>query len=163
MISYGSRNHNAAMPMEKCSHQLGEGQPRNTGMSVVVHPSRLVYGRNTSRSQKCQAAIDTFHQLGKGHQCDAEMPKRFHPSRLVSRRPINRYRNVTPTPPPEGRVIRLTQQCLSHHTLPHQFMGAISRTQKCYVANAPTSYGRNTSRSQQCQTKPFLPPVLGHP
>ena len=103
MISYGSQRRSAEMPCDNRSHQLGEGQSINTEMSGVVYPSRLVYGRNTSRSQQRQTAIDTFHQLGKGqgeytgmsvvvhpsrqlgegHQCGAAMPTWTYPPRPV--------------------------------------------------------------------------------
>jgi len=39
MISYGSQKINAETLCEKRSHQLGEGQSINTGMSGVVHSS----------------------------------------------------------------------------------------------------------------------------
>ena len=103
MISYGSQQDST--PMSPCdrSHQLGEGHSSRAEMPRVRRPSRLVYGRNTSRSQQRQTAIDTFHQLGKGqgeytgmsvvvhpshqlgegHQCGAEMPTWTHPPRLV--------------------------------------------------------------------------------
>ena len=83
MISYGSQRRSAEMPCDNRSHQLGEGQSINTEMSGVVYPSRLVYGRNTSRSQQRQTAIDTFHQLGKGQGEYTGMSVVVHPSRQL--------------------------------------------------------------------------------
>jgi len=83
MISYGSRALHAEMSKNSRSHQLGEGLPIDTGMSCEYRPSRLVYGRNTSRSQQCQTAIDTFHQLGKGQSINTGMSGVVHPSRSI--------------------------------------------------------------------------------
>ena len=83
MISYGSQQHHAEMPYEDCSHQLGKGQASTAAMPLVSHPSRLVYGRNTTKSQQCQTAIDTFHQLGKGQSINTEMSGVVYPSLLV--------------------------------------------------------------------------------
>ena len=79
----GSQKINAETLCEKRSHQLGEGQSITAEMLAYSHPFRLVYGRNTSRSQQCQTAIDTFHQLGEGHEDTAKISIVPHPSRPV--------------------------------------------------------------------------------
>ena len=80
---YGSQKINAETLCEKRSHQLGEGHQGLAAMANQLRPSRLVYGRNTSRSQQRQTAIDTFHQLGEGHEDTAKISIVPHPSRPV--------------------------------------------------------------------------------
>jgi hypothetical protein len=101
MISYGSHITLAEMLCGKRSHQLGEGQSINTGMSGVVHPSRSVYG--SRHDCAVMPMEDRSHQLGEGQQGFATMPKWPRPSRPVLRRPKIRHKSVTPTPPPPVR------------------------------------------------------------
>ena len=79
MISYGSQHSNAATPFQDRSHQLGEGQSINTGMSGVVHPSRPVYG---SQGSDAEMPMRDCSQ-GEGHSINTEMSYPSHPSRPV--------------------------------------------------------------------------------
>ncbi len=99
MISYGSQHSNAATPFQDRSHQLGEGQSINTGMSGVVHPSRPVLG---SQGSDAEMPMRDCSQ-GEGHSINTEMSYPSHPSRPVLRRPKIRHKSVTPTPPPPVR------------------------------------------------------------
>ena len=81
MISYGSQSHGTAMSHLVRSHQLGEGQSINTGMSGVVHPSRLVYGSQILIAETLCGKRS--HQLGKGHVTITEMSQERHPSQPV--------------------------------------------------------------------------------
>ena len=140
----------------------------------------MLYG---SQAERAVMPIGVHsHQLGKGLQCGAAMPTFHHPSRpvyrgysLVAERPISKRLAR------EGSTKACNQQCQSFTTLPTS-LWANRSTQKCYAESAHQLgkdiictlikpllflsflliYGRNTNRSQQCQVKPFLPPVLGH-
>ncbi len=79
MISYGSQQRSAEMPCDNRSHQLGEGQPRNTGMSVVVHPPLLVL---ESQGSNAEMPMRDRSQ-GKGQRRLTAMSRGLHPSRLV--------------------------------------------------------------------------------
>ena len=81
MISYGSHFDCAEMLLELRSHQLGEGQSINTGMSGVVHPFRPVYGSQHICTEMSRCARS--HQLGEGLPIDAEMSCEYRPSQPV--------------------------------------------------------------------------------
>ena len=124
---HGSHVKYAEMSIISRSYQLGEGQGEYTGMSVVVHPSRLFYG-----SQKLTAETlceKRSHQLGEGQQSFAEMPDIKHPSRPVHRgHQNNAAMSFLSRLAREGSTKACNQQCQSFTTLPDQFyLGQASR------------------------------------
>ena len=124
---HGSHVKYAEMSIISRSYQLGKGQGEYTGMSVVVHPSRLFYG-----SQKLTAETlceKRSHQLGEGQQSFAEMPDIKHPSRPVHRgHQNNAAMSFLSRLAREGSTKACNQQCQSFTTLPDQFyLGQASR------------------------------------
>ena len=137
MISFGSRVLHAEMSKNSRSHQLGEGHEDSAKMSIVLHPSRLVYGGQKSATGT--SPRHRLHQLGKGHQCGAAMPTWTHPSQLVLQRPRHSSRKVMLTSPLKGRVKNRSQQCQHGYTLPHQFTEAKNPPQDRHTDPASTS------------------------
>ena len=116
-LVYGSRFRYAAMSFGGRSHQLGEGHKSVSGMPRCARPPQLVL----ESRHDCAVMPMEDRSQEEGQRRPTAMSRGLHPPQLVSRRPINRYRNVTPTPPPEGRVKPTAQQCQAGSALPHQF------------------------------------------
>lgn len=120
---------------------------------MISHGSHVKYTE--------MSIIICSHQLGKGQSVNAAMSPVFRPSQLVSRRPINRYRNVTPTPPPEGRVNYPSQECHKENTLPHQFTRGHKQDAAMPRGKRLSREGSVIRRRNAIILTPF-PPVLGH-
>lgn len=125
---YGSQILIAETLWGKRSHQLGEGQAIGAGMPSEIRPPQLVL---ESQGSNAEMPMRDRSQ-GEGQRRPTAMSRGLHPPQLVSRRQINRYRNVTPTPPPEGRVNYPSQECHKENTLPHQFWATFT-TQQCQL------------------------------
>lgn len=67
---YGSHLNIAAMLHSARSHQLGKGHPNNTAVSILNHPSRLVYESQGSNAEMPMR----YRSQGKGRHRIAEMP-----------------------------------------------------------------------------------------
>ena len=146
---------------------------------TVCTPFPISFMEVNNSQQRCHP--DTTSR-GKGQQSFAEMPNIEHPSQ-----PVHRGHQNNAAMPFLSRLVRegstkaCNQQCQSFTTLPTS-LWANPGTQKCHEVDAHQLgkditftlikpplflpflliYGRNTSRSQQCQMRPFLPPDLGH-
>jgi hypothetical protein len=143
MISYGSQSHGTAMSHLVRSHQLGEGQSINTGMSGVVHPSRLVYG-----SQGSGAAMPMRDRSqGKGQRINTLMSQRRHPSP-----PVYGSRNHNAAMPMEKRSHLFTRGRTSFAEMPRitrlSREGAPrTRRNATETTPFPTSFGPHIDRS----------------
>ena len=142
MISYGSQILIAETLCGKRSHQLGEGHQCGAAMPTWTHPPRLFYG---SRHDCAAMPMEgRSHQLGEGQAIGAEMPSEICPSRPVYGSHLN--------------IAAMLRSARSHQLREPTAV----RSNATRVALPPV-YGRDTSRSQQCQMKRSLPPVYGSP
>ena len=170
----------AEMPSNIRPPQLVRERPQIRHRNdTVCTPFPISFMEVNNSQQRCHP--DTTSR-GKGQQSFAEMPNIEHPSQ-----PVHRGHQNNAAMPFLSRLVRegstkaCNQQCQSFTTLPTS-LWANPGTQKCHEVDAHQLgkditftlikpplflpflliYGRNTSRSQQCQMRPFLPPDLGH-
>lgn len=149
MISYGSLIRIAEMLALKRSHQLGEDQSINTGMSGVVHPSQLVYGSQILIAETLWGKRS--HQLGEGHRCGAAMPTRTYPPRPVyGSQQYHTEMSYEDCSHQLGKGHLWKHKCQANSTLPDQFTGAVIITQQCPWRNAPTYLPEAITVTQQC-------------
>ena len=149
MISYGSQQRSAEMPCDNRSHQLGKGQPRITGMSVIVHPPLLVL---ESQGSNAEMPMRDRSQ-GKGQGVYAERSILIHPSQ-----PVFGSRNHNAAMPMEKRSHLFTRGRTSLAEMPR--IARLSRggpTRQRNNANGGTpflTYLREVGvKTQQCQAR----------
>ena len=137
-ISYGSRHDCAAMPMEGRSHQLGKGQLSTTGMSGVVHPSRLVYESQGS---------------------NAEMPMRYRSQGEGQLSTTGMSGVVRPSPPVYGSLCY--HAAMPIYDRSHLFKRGQTPVAEMLFENRLSREGLSWPRRNAIHGSPF-PPVLGH-
>ncbi len=163
MISYGSQILIAKTLCGKRSHQLGEGHQCGAAMPTWTHPPRLFYGSR----HDCAAMPmeDRSHQLGEGHKSVSEVPSCAHPPRLVygsQSHGTAMSHLVRSHQLGKGQINHAAVSLLNHPSRP--VYGSQSRYAEMPCNQLlPPVYGRDTSRSQQCQMKRSLPTSLREP
>ena len=119
-------------------------------------------------SRKSHAAMpiyDRSHQLGEGHKSVSEVPSCAHPPRLVygsQSHGTAMSHLVRSHQLGEGQINHAAVSLLNHPSRP------VYGSQSRYAAMPcnqllPPVYGRDTSRSQQCQMRLSLPTSLREP
>jgi len=178
MISYGSQGSNAAMPMRDRSHQLGEGQKSVSEVPSCTHPPRSVYG-----SQSRYAAMPCNQLLPPVYERVTQNAQKCPHRATLS--PVYGGQKSSTGSSHRHRLHQFTGAFVTTQQCPSMIAPTYSRevsfdSQKCHLSNAsqgkghhapaempfmvrpsPPVYGRNTNRSQQCQMRLTLPPVLG--
>jgi hypothetical protein len=166
---YGSHLNIAAMLHSARSHQLGKGHPNHTAVSILNHPSRLVY-----ESQRVSAEMPRVtRSQGKGHGFISEMPRNKHPSRSVygshhdcavmpmeersqgkgQSKSAAMPRRSRPSPPVYGSLCY--HAAMPIYDRSHLFTRAKDQTQKCQCATALK--GRVIMAPQKCHSWFTLP------
>lgn len=139
---YGSQqNCTEMLPCDR-SHQLGEGHPNHTAVSILNHPSRLVYESQGSNAEMPMR----YRSQGKGRHRIAEMPSTgtpfppvygspcYHAAMPIYDRSQGKGQSfvaemlldVHPSPPVYGSHLVNTAMLMTDRS--HQFMGGSEET-----------------------------------
>ena len=157
---YGSQNYTTAMSHCTHSHQLGKGQPRITGMSVIVHPSRSVYGSQSRyAAMPCNQLLPpVLGSQGSG----AAMPMRDRSHQLWEPRKVRRnVKSKSLLPVREGSLIWRSNANVPS-PFPIIFTEAKHHSQKCQGSHASKGKGRHRIAEMSSRVHPSQPVHRGH-
>ena len=175
---YGSQSRYAEMPCNQLLPPVRGGSQIRLRGAILCTPSSISFTEATSFKPKGQSYIAS---KGKGQTNHATMSPVFRPSP-----PVYGGQKSSTGSSHRHRLHQFTGAFVTTQQCPSMIAPTYSRevsfdSQKCHLSNAsqgkghhalaempfmvrlsPPVYGRNTNRSQQCQMKLYLPPVLGH-